>query len=610
MSPEVAYEEFHAYSRNIATNFLQSVVVVDDKAETTFTKKEPIPEPVPGLVQPGRAGKQITVASRNQAEDSADKNHPEQGLSLSTTQQEHVAPAPQPVDTEVLPIKALNEAFARHGIVCGFLSPTDTGSNRETIIEAVERSAKRADIVILDWKMEGRDEGRQDGYTALKIIEHILKSDEKGDNSFQSSGRLRLIAIYSQSPDLAVIINNIQTHTKENSHSFEKLGDFALQHESTHICAFRKAGGTVKDERTLDVNSLTDKLIDEFTLLTEGLLSNVAIEALSALRLNTHKILQKFNPELDAPYLTHRALTNPSDETMSHPIAMLASEMQDVLEGNGVTNSVSPERIRNWLYSLPHRILPGLMTVNPSFGNITVEQQLELVIDAVINGVSETPESNVGGEKWLALLKKMQSPKKDESSTFTNLMLADGTGALKDRKFSILTTVRSHYTTPPPYLNLGTVVALRNGTVSEYYVCIQPICDCVRLECARRFPFLKLELPPVAEPGKPKPSKFDFIVKDGEKLLELKVNYKPYHMELFSFAPVGTGKLVEAVPKEKQTVPTQWLFKGIDGRGQAIECFWIADLKFAHAQRIAERFGSEITRVGLTESEWLRRMAV
>ena len=33
---------------------------------------------------------------------------------------------------------------------------------------------------------------------------------------------------------------------------------------------------------------------------------------------------------------------------------------------------------------------------------------------------------------------------------------------------------------------------------------------------------------------------------------------------------------------------------------------WIAELKTEHAQRAAEQFGRELSRVGLTESEWLR----
>ena len=36
---------------------------------------------------------------------------------------------------------------------------------------------------------------------------------------------------------------------------------------------------------------------------------------------------------------------------------------------------------------------------------------------------------------------------------------------------------------------------------------------------------------------------------------------------------------------------------------------WIAELKTEHAQRAAEEFGRNLSRVGLTESEWLRLKA-
>jgi len=35
---------------------------------------------------------------------------------------------------------------------------------------------------------------------------------------------------------------------------------------------------------------------------------------------------------------------------------------------------------------------------------------------------------------------------------------------------------------------------------------------------------------------------------------------------------------------------------------------WVCQLKTTHAQRAVEKFGRELTRIGLTESEWLRRL--
>jgi Response receiver domain len=614
MSSESAYAKFHDYSRGIVTKFLQTVVIVDDKAEinpevksdsagaSTSKSSDTTDGPVASAVSPGRG----PLTRPAETEVGPPTNTDSSPLDVEEGENQNNTPVlsvtdestSRQADDEVLPIKALNLAFAQYGIVCGFLSPLATGIDRDTIIQGAEKLAKRADIVILDWKMEGEDEGQTDGYTAKRIIKEILNGDEKGDSAFQSSGRLRLIVIYSQSIDLIAIIDEIED-TLNNKvsprHSFKRKDYYTLVQDSTRICAFRKSGGTTDDGRTYNVKELTGKLINEFSILTEGLLSNVAIEALSALRLNTHKILQKFNPSLDAPYLTHRALTNPAEETQSHPIALLASEMHDVLEGNGITDSVSPELIRFWIESLPERI-----TVSSDFTTIKAEDLLSFVANAVVNGVHKVSESMTANDQWNSFIKKMKDGKKDVASRFTNFMLSadDSTAPSKDRSFSMLTTVRTHYSVPPPYLTLGTIIAVRNERSSDYYICIQPVCDCVRLTCARRFPFLKLDFAPLP----PKPAKFDIVIKDGETFLELVVNYKPYEMELFSFNP--KSELIRAEKDEKS-----WIFKGVDATGKAIDYVWIADLKFAHAQRIAEQFGGQMSRVGLTESEWLRRMA-
>ena len=41
-----------------------------------------------------------------------------------------------------------------------------------------------------------------------------------------------------------------------------------------------------------------------------------------------------------------------------------------------------------------------------------------------------------------------------------------------------------------------------------------------------------------------------------------------------------------------------------ESEGMFVE--WVAELKPLHAQRVASYLGSEVSRVGLVESEWLR----
>jgi len=56
---------------------------------------------------------------------------------------------------------------------------------------------------------------------------------------------------------------------------------------------------------------------------------------------------------------------------------------------------------------------------------------------------------------------------------------------------------------------------------------------------------------------------------------------------------------------EKQDPDKKHLFSDDDKN----EYKWVAQLKPDHAQQAAEKFARELSRVGLTESEWLHRGA-
>ncbi|RZK44708.1 MAG: hypothetical protein EOO61_02830, partial [Hymenobacter sp.] len=139
---------FQQYSRTVASDFLQTVVVVDDKASTNT---RPLPSATISLNAPvGRGTRRFDTPT--------------------SVEEVTAAPTPSTQQTqqdETLYIKNLNESFAEQGIICGVLNPLSSGKDRKKIVAAAERAARRADIVILDWKMEGEGD---EGNTALQII--------------------------------------------------------------------------------------------------------------------------------------------------------------------------------------------------------------------------------------------------------------------------------------------------------------------------------------------------------------------------------------------------------------------------------------------------------
>jgi hypothetical protein len=69
---------------------------------------------------------------------------------------------------------------------------------------------------------------------------------------------------------------------------------------------------------------------------------------------------------------------------------------------------------------------------------------------------------------------------------------------------------------------------------------------------------------------------------------------------MFEFEPNSPAKTVLATDEND----AYW-FHTAGNNG--VRFRWVAQMKFPQAQRIAQHLASEAARVGLTESEWLRR---
>ena len=151
---------FKQHCRDIARRFLLTAVVVDDELSVTGDP------PVHGdLTPPGRGA-------------------PTRRESTTTTTQ---ANPPRP-----LQIDPITWSFARRGMVCGVVSPHGEQADHELLAKAVAR----ADIVILDWRLNPTTRA-----TALPLLTRILTEDQPR--------RLRLIAFYTGEPNHERIRNRI-----------------------------------------------------------------------------------------------------------------------------------------------------------------------------------------------------------------------------------------------------------------------------------------------------------------------------------------------------------------------------------------------------------------
>ena len=583
-------ETFRELSRSVVSKFLQTAIVLDDGAYL-------IPEGEDHSLKASDPDPKAIAKEENDAEQGA------------TTAR---GATPNALDA-----RTLIDNFAVHGIVCSVLAPRE----REDLKKETLELAKRADIVILDWQI--LDEGQK----ATDIIKTLLTGD--------SSRRLRLVVVYTATDDLMTIRGNITKQIEGLISVDQKNGHgIALTNAHSRLVFLRKgspyvAGKTVPEEQ------LVDQLINEFVELTKGLLANVALASIAAIRDETHRILARFPNSLDAPFISHRILLQTPEESEDFATDLMVSEFQSILRVRRVGSEyIGKEAIRLSLTEMQRDGRPFKIQseTDKASSDITLEK-LMLLVEL---GCSAAPEA---GLPKSSLADKLYLLFKDSVS--------EGVSAHHDfsRASTLFREAHTHETEASPKLDFGTIVQ-REG---QYFVCLQPICDTVRLKAATPFIFIPADIAPqrtivqIIKPGeeskdagsdgvtqsetasgskeqvkasgkdkKPngtegkqateikEPTSFDIVVKSPEGAdCRLRVGSKASQTQTFRFSPNRHQAIFATQSGD------QWTFH--DEQGSSFR--WIADIRGPYVQRLAQRVANDLSRIGLDEFEWLRRKA-
>ena len=308
--------EFRQRCKKTAKRFLRTVVIVDDEAYSG-------PAQSPGaLEKPTRH----TVGSRPST------TAAESSTSVTDKTEERAA---EKVGSHRLDTRTLVESFSRQGLICAVVAPRP-GADPSDIVDL---SVKRTDIVILDWQLNG-----DDGQRTLSILRSILKED--------AGERLRLIAIYTGEQGISEIGRII---VRECSGSKRKFAgddrDIVLSYRHCRIVIYSKSNlpADLSDRFRLE-SDLPEALIGDFAAMTEGLLPNIALMSLAAIRENVHKVLDRFDAELDPALLTHRACLSVPDDSQQHMVSQLASELHAIMEDAVATGRPAGiDVIKDWL---------------------------------------------------------------------------------------------------------------------------------------------------------------------------------------------------------------------------------------------------------------------
>lgn len=506
----------------------------------------------------------------------------------------------------------VTKIFSKKGKICAVYKPSVISD-----LDYLTTIAMKSDVAILDWQMHLDDEvtvgedvrdDEQDaddddirGIYTKKIIKNIL-------SDINNKHCLKLILIYTGEVDLPSIASEIlQALVDDRITGFCIKDDDSctVTSENCRIMVISKSNGGINRaqhlpelvHKTKNYEELPEFISLQFTEMTSGLLSNFAMKSLSEIRKNFHHILVLFCKELDAAYLAHQTLLPNVLDANELLVQLLSDTFLSIMKYKNLNQFIDETKIKCWLDSNIGEIQ------KPFYKNDGEEENLHYIRNVATLVKLLKSSGDVKEKYYQSLISNngQQIPqkkidmlmKKFATTLFIDIEKTDDA----NKKFAKLCYHRSAIFSPQhlPFLSLGTVVK-STSEHGKYYICIQQRCDSVRIpdNTSRRFLFISLE--EVTDGG------FNFLTPDGKKL---KIEKSTYDLRTVKFSGengVALAKTSEENEK-KYFEPTHYS----NGGTERFE--YIIELKELYAQKIVEEYSSNLSRVGLDEPEWIRRLA-
>ena len=478
----------------------------------------------------------------------------------------------------------VQNSFAKKRIICSLYQPKKNASFGTQ--SEVYKLCSTADVVIVDWDLHG-----DSGDKATTLVGSLVEQSR-----VEIPYQLRLVLIYTLEVNLQSVADKIYDDL------VGRLGNdmvdvdsqsegLVLTTDNARVVVLGKrldTSLTQFSEYWVPGSELATRTIKEFSRLAPGLLQGIVLRGVANLRKNNRRILSRFHKDLDIAFLTHRALLLP-DEAFGQIIPLLADDLRAVLEDTlGESPLGKAPAVKEILDDWCDKHLRIVNDAELDIGDGA--NGLEFVKDVFCNGpYLQNDYSKFRGSQISKLIdnKEHEPPKwkKKGCDKLAEHLRVDHC----HEKLGSLMSQRIRYDNSRRALHLGVIVR-ELADDKGYLLCLQPVCDSVRMGGkSQAFIFCVLKEP---EDGK----RFTHCVMDGGGNV-IKLEYKPNVSDIFVSKFAGT----DAVCTDKGDTD-RFIFKDEDGNDYE----WIAELKTEHAQRAAEQFGRELSRVGLTESEWLR----
>lgn len=537
------------YSIIAAESFVQTAVFVDDRIYSTQPKAAEAPKIV------------SLPRTRRKASKSAERSNAQAGDMRSEAEEEETSP-----DT----YEIVNH-FAKKQIVCSLYQPKEGAKVSKS--SDIFPLCKAADIVVIDWDLYG-DKGQKAKELADGLIKQAVEDVPE---------QLRLILIYTQELNLQAVANElyekVHANIGDDFRPVDDEGGLVFHTVNSRVVVLGKPGRTRPEEYgkfVVGEKELADVAIKEFAKLASGVLHAAALLGLAEIRKNSRKILSKFNRDLDPAFLAHLAMCLPEEDASSHVVPLLVSEIEAVLEDALPSPLISEKILKNWCQVVWE---PGAH-LREVFGQ---DADLRAIGEAVLT---------MGFEAAKEQYNNLTKPNNNKNTRKASKMFLEEPESLENHEFAHLMSSRTFYDQEKRSLKLGVIVRRRRDSV--YLLCLQPICDSVRLKGATTFLFAEFTDDENLRSGR---ATHVVIAADGTPH-ELYFQPKSFQCTSVRFKP-SPGSDAVATKKTRDGCSAFY-----DASNRRYD--WVDQLKPAHAQRAIAHLASDLSRVGLTESEWLR----
>lgn len=442
-------------------------------------------------------------------------------------------------------------------------------------------STDKADLIILDWKLDDTEDA---GDTAVAFLNCRLEKDLAGQR------RLRYVVIYTDKPMAGVLEKLYNDITIPNDITLSIDGNSVDIRETNGPPLWRILYQSKNETAERDLAK--DILID-FASFLGGMLPRMVMAGVAEIRSRTFEHLYRFNKALDKVVASHLLAKRSSElefaassESFSEfVIGLIVNDFSDALYGSPMLNEASSSG------AVTHHLSAtsgDKMRLNSVKADATQYQLHTLLSEQDYEKFYEVA-------KALFVLNSAKAKKFREGKT--PIEFADS----GHQEYARLTVIHLMNNYPRLWksqaqLKSGTVVKLEGAgdQAAKYMVCVQPICDAVRLAVGEgsftKFPFLELE-----QVGPEK--HFSLVVQDGDNYVYLSTKHKLSEIVMASFAADQNSRDVRTAGEENERT----FVDKYDARYR-----WISELKEIYAMEIQNVMSTQGGRVGSNKFEWFR----